>query len=494
MQIGITMTTLPSTMSTVSSQTSTNNNIPTQPNIVFILADDMGYGDLGCYNPDSKIPTPNMDKLASQGMRFTDAHSPSAVCSPTRYGVLTGRYAWRSRLKNGVLWGYSTSLIEEGRTTVASTLKQHGYTTGCVGKWHLGFQNGDPVDRENQVDYNQLLQPGPVTLGFDYFYGIPASLDMDPYIFIENDRPVEPATEMIEGSAHRRQNGGGFWRGGPIAPNFKHVDVLPIITQKSVEFIQKNAKETPENPFFLYFPLTAPHTPWVPTEEFLGKSGAGYYGDFTTQVDWSVGQIMDTLDQHNLTENTLIIITSDNGSHWYQNDIEQFDHRSNLHLRGQKADIWEGGHRIPFIARWPGQIEDGTVNDQTICLTDLMATVGEVLGEDLPEHAGEDSVSILPTLVNHRLDQPIRDAIVNHSANGTFAIRQGAWKLIQGLGSGGFSSPQTVEPSPDGPKGQLYNLDDDPSETNNLYSEQPEFVEQLTKLLDKYQDQEHSRN
>ena len=203
---------------------------------------------------------------------------------------------------------------------------------------------------------------------------------------------------------------------------------------------------------------------------------------------------MDTLDQHNLTENTFIIITSDNGSHWYQNDIEQFDHRSNLHLRGQKADIWEGGHRIPFIARWPGQIEDGTVNDQTICLTDLMATVGEVLGEDLPEHAGEDSVSILPTLVNHRLDQPIRDAIVNHSANGTFAIRQGAWKLIQGLGSGGFSSPQTVEPSPDGPKGQLYNLDDDPSETNNLYSEQPEFVEQLTKLLDKYQDQGHSRN
>ena len=185
MQIGITMTTLPSTMSTVSSQTSTNNNIPTQPNIVFILADDMGYGDLGCYNPDSKIPTPNMDKLASQGMRFTDAHSPSAVCSPTRYGVLTGRYAWRSRLKKGVLWGYATSLIEDGRTTVASTLKQHGYTTGCVGKWHLGFQNGDPVDRENQVDYNQLLQPGPVTLGFDYFYGIPASLDMDPYIFIE---------------------------------------------------------------------------------------------------------------------------------------------------------------------------------------------------------------------------------------------------------------------------------------------------------------------
>ena len=488
------MTTLASTMSTVSSQTSTNNNITTQPNIVFILADDMGYGDLGCYNPDSKIPTPNMDSLASQGMRFTDAHSPSAVCSPTRYGVLTGRYAWRSRLKNGVLWGYSTSLIEEGRTTVASMLKQHGYTTGCVGKWHLGFQNGDPVNRKDQVNYNKLLQPGPVTLGFDYFYGIPASLDMDPYIFIENDHPVESATEMIEDSAHRRQNGDGFWRGGPIAPNFKHVDVLPIITQKSVEFIQKNAKETPENPFFLYFPLTAPHTPWIPTKDFLGKSDAGYYGDFTTQVDWSVGQIMNTLKQHNLTENTLIIITSDNGSHWYQNDIEQFDHRSNLHLRGQKADIWEGGHRIPFIARWPKHIEASTINDQTICLTDLMATIGEILDEDLPENAGEDSISILPALVNHQLDQPIRDTIINHSANGTFAIRQGAWKLIQGLGSGGFSSPQTLEPSLDGPKGQLYNLDDDPSETNNLYLEQPECVEQLTKLLDTYQDQGYSRN
>ena len=488
------MTTLPSTVSTVNSQTLTNNNITTQPNIVFILADDMGYGDLGCYNPDSKIPTPNMDNLASQGMRFTDAHSPSAVCSPTRYGVLTGRYAWRSRLKNGVLWGYSTSLIEKGRTTVASMLKQRGYTTGCVGKWHLGFQNGDPVNRKNQVDYNKLLQPGPITLGFDYFYGIPASLDMDPYIFIENDRPVESATEMIEDSAHRRQNGGGFWRGGPIAPNFKHVDVLPIITQKSVEFIQKNAKETPENPFFLYFPLTAPHTPWIPTKDFLGKSDAGYYGDFTTQVDWSVGQIMDTLKQHNLTENTLIIITSDNGSHWYQNDIEQFDHRSNLHLRGQKADIWEGGHRIPFIARWPKHIEASTINDQTICLTDLMATIGEILDEDLPENAGEDSISILPTLINHQLDLPIRDTIINHSANGTFAIRQGAWKLIQGLGSGGFSSPQTVEPSLDGPTGQLYNLDDDPSETNNLYLEQPECVEQLTKLLDTYQDQGYSRN
>ena len=488
------MMTLLSTMLAVSSQTFTNNNIPAQPNIVFILADDMGYGDLGCYNPDSKIPTPNMDRLASRGMRFTDAHSPSAVCSPTRYGVLTGRYAWRSRLKNGVLWGYSASLIEEGRMTVASVLKQHGYATGCVGKWHLGFQNGDPVDRKHQIDYDQPLHPGPVTFGFDYFYGIPASLDMDPYVFIENDRPVELATGTIEGSAHRRQNGGGFWRGGSIAPSFKHVDVLPIITQKSVEFIQKNAKEVPENPFFLYFPLTAPHTPWVPTKEFLDKSGAGYYGDFTAQVDWSVGQIMDALDQHNLTENTLIILASDNGSHWYQNDIEQFDHRSNLHLRGQKADIWEGGHRIPFIARWPEQIEAGTVSDQTICLTDLMATVVGIVGEDLPENAGEDSVNILPVLVDHQLDQPIRDAIVNHSVSGMFAIRQGAWKLIQGLGSGGFSSPRTVSPSPGGPEGQLYNLDDDPSETNNLYLEQPETVERLTKLLEKYQTQGHSRN
>ena len=464
-----------------------------RPNIVFIMADDMGYGDLGCYNPDSKIPTPNMDGFADQGIRFTDAHSPSAVCTPTRYGVLTGRYAWRTRMKRGVLGGYSKSLIEPDRMTVASLLKKHGYATGCIGKWHLGFQNANPADREDWVDYWQPLSPGPLTLGFDYFYGIPASLDMDPYVYVENDRPVELPTEEIEDSQHRRQNGGGFWRGGGIAPSFKHVDVLPVITRKAVKFVEKQTQNNSQNPFFLYFPLSAPHTPWLPTEEFRGRSGAGYYGDFTVQVDWSVGEILSALERCGIADNTLVIVTSDNGSHWHERDIDQFGHRSNLHLRGQKADIWEGGHRIPFIARWPGKIQPQTTSDQTICLADLLSTSATIVGEELAEDCAEDSFNILPALVDENLSESVREATVHHSASGVFAIRQGPWKLIEGLGSGGFSNPKVVEPVPDGPEGQLYHLYDDPSETNNLYLEQPEIVKQLTELLDAYRTQGRSR-
>ena len=292
----------------------------TRPSIVFILADDLGIGDLGCYNSKSKVATPNMDRIAAEGMRFNDAHTPSSVCSPTRYGVLTGRYAWRSRLKNGVLWGYSRSLIEPGRETVASLLKKQGYATAAVGKWHLGLQQTDetikapipnaseilPENHPHAVDYSKPLSPGPNAVGFDYFFGIPASLDMNPYLYVENDRVVEAATNEIAKSAHRRQGGGGVWRAGKIAPSFKHIDVLPRITEQATEWL---CKQSSNKPFFLYFPLTAPHTPWVPTEEFMKDSKVGHYGGFVAQVDWVVGQVLKTLDERGLAENTMIILT-----------------------------------------------------------------------------------------------------------------------------------------------------------------------------------------
>ena len=458
-----------------------------RPNIVFIMADDMGYGDPGYYNKESKVPTPNINRLAKEGIRMTDAHSPSAVCTPTRYGVLTGRYSWRSRLKKGVLWGFSPALIETGRVTVASLLKSNGYHTGCVGKWHLGLGS------KEKTDYTKPLTPGPNDVGFDYFFGIPASLDMEPYVFVKNANPLQLPTEKIVGSKGRRDGGGGFWRGGPIAPDFRHIDVLPRITEQAVGFIRDHAKKTTKKPFFLYFPLSAPHTPWLPTAEFEGKSKAGPYGDFAAQVDWSVGQVLKELDDCKLTDDTLIIVTSDNGAHWKPNDIAKYGHRANHHLRGQKADIWEGGHRVPFIARWPGSITAGTTSDETICHTDFLATCAAVVGSRLPDDAGEDSYNILPALLGRTLHQPIREATVHHSVSGVFAIRKGDWKLILGRGSAGFSSPRVIKPKPGEATGQLYNLADDPSESKNLFLDRPKVVARLNSLLQKYKQQGHSR-
>lgn len=465
-----------------SSETRSAERKPPQelPNIIFLMADDLGSGDLGCYNPDSKIPTPNMDRLASEGMRFTDAHTPSAVCTPTRYGVLTGRYCWRTRLKRGVLWGYDRLLIEPDRVTAPSLLKQHGYTTAGVGKWHLGLGNRE------RTDYSQPLTPGPNSVGFDTYFGIPASLDMDPYVFFENDRPIEAPTETIAASQQRRRGGDGFWRAGPIAPSFRHIDVLPTLGQRAVAYLEERAKAGRGQPFFLYLPLAAPHTPWLPTAEFEGKSQAGPYGDFVVQVDWTIGQVTAALDRLGLRENTLLIVTSDNGAHWTPGDKQKYGHLANLHRRGQKADIWEGGHRVPFLARWPGKIPAGSTSDETICLTDLLATCAAIVGADLPANAGEDSVNILPALLDQPRSEPLREAIVHHSANGTFAIRQGPWKLILGLGSGGFSQPKTRKPQPGGPTGQLYHLGKDPAEEKNVFLEHPEIVSRLTALLDSY--------
>jgi len=458
-----------------------------RPNVVFIMADDMGYGDPACLNPDSKIPTPHMDRLAQEGMIFTDAHSGSAVCTPTRYGVLTGRYCWRSRLKKGVLNGYSRALIEPGRTTVASLLKTNGYRTGCVGKWHLGLTDTQPAD------YSKPLRPGPNEVGFDYWFGIPASLDMTPYVYLENGLPTRPPTETVAGSPYP-----AFWRGGPIADDFKHEDVMPRITEQAVGFIDHCCQDHSDKPFFLYFPLTAPHTPWVPLERNHQQSQAGVYGDFVTLVDWTVGQILETLDAHGIADNTLVILTSDNGSHEAQigkhnNGVSvgspNFGHEANYIYRGQKADVWDGGHRVPFLARWPEMVTPGGRCDMPICLTDLVATCAEIVDQTLPPETGEDSVSFLPYLKGGRPARPTREAIVHHSISGVFALRKGKWKFIDGVGSGGWSGKG------DGLPGQLYDMQADPQERNNLYSDpgHQTIVYNLRALLTRYKEQGHSR-
>ena len=447
------------------------------PNIVYVLCDDLGWGDLGCYNPESAVPTPNADRLATQGVRFTDMHSPSAVCTPTRYGILTGRYCWRSSLKKGVLQGYSPNLIEPERMTVPSLLKSRGYYTAGLGKWHLGL--GD----QPKTDYDRPFRTGPLDHGFDYYFGIPASLDMDPYLYFENDRVVERATSQTAGSNKPR---GVFWRPGAIAPNFKIEEVLPTLTKKAVDVIRERAAK-PEQPFLLYLALSAPHTPWVPTPQFRGRSRAGDYGDFVAQVDDTLGQVMSAI-----AGDTLLIYTSDNGAHWTPEDRARYAHLANGHWRGQKADIWDAGHRIPFIARWPGHIRPGVVSNELGCLTDLLSSTAALVGAKLPNNAGEDSYDLLPALLGTNT-RPIREAVVHHSNQGMFGIRQGQWKLELGLGSGGFSQPQNVEPAPGGPAGQLYDLSKDAAEQDNLYQKYPEVVDRLASLLERYKRQGYSR-
>ncbi len=442
------------------------------PNVVVILADDLGYGDIERYNPESKIPTRNLNRLADEGMRFTDAHSPSSVCSPTRYGLLTGRYAWRTSLQRGVLSASSPSLIDTARLTLTRLFKDHGYATGAVGKWHLGFGSRD------STLYSEPLDPGPNALGFDYFFGFPTS-NNPPFVYVVNRGVEAEPTEWTEASLHRRQGGEGYWRAGPIAPGFRHVDVLPRVEEEALGFIQRRGGE---GPFFLYVPLSAPHTPWLPLSEFAGKSGAGNYGDFVVQVDHVVGNIVRALDD--LPRETLLIFTSDNGAHWLASERMEYGHDANGPWRGQKADIWEGGHRVPFIVRWPGHVEEGTVSDVLVSLTDIMATAASLLGAELPRGAAEDSNDFLPVLTG--FGPGSRTAMIQHSMNGTFAMRSGDWKLILGLGSGGFTHPRSINPGPGDPAGQLYNLVSDPAEEQNLYGSHPEVVEHLTALLKQY--------
>eukprot|EP00904_Undaria_pinnatifida_P001909 jgi/Undpi1/11719/HiC_scaffold_37.g14014.m1 len=460
------------------------------PHIVVILADDMGMGDLGAYNENSKIPTPTMDRIAREGTRFTDVHSPSAVCTPTRYGLLTGRYAWRSRLKRGVLNGWSHALIEKGRPTIARALQQKGYVTGGFGKWHLGLQ------AEGRVDYSKPLTPGPTTVGFDRYFGIPASLDMAPYVWVDDTTVESQPTGQTPGSKHRRQNGGGFWRKGPAAEDFVFDLVLDRSVDMAADWLDKMRREQPDAPVFLYVPLSAPHTPWLPSKHFRGKSGAGYYGDFVAQVDAAIGRLDKKLTELGIKDNTLLIITSDNGSHWPRSDIAKYGHAANLNFRGQKADIHEGGHRVPFLVRWPGRTPENTACHELGCLTDVFATIAQIVKVDLPEDAAEDSFSLFPYFIGGQTLVPVRDHVVHHSASGMFALREGPWKLIEDLGSGGFTAPRRIpkdKRKKGMPEGQLFNLARDPEETTNLWDEEPEIVAKLKARLTEIRKGERTR-
>lgn len=451
-----------------------------RPNIVFILADDMGYGDPHCFNAQSKIPTPNIDRLASQGMRFTDAHAAGAVCVPSRYALLTGRYPFRN---HGVKNPANGALIEPGRATIATVLRERGYATGMIGKWHQGLDGGD------HFNYARPLRGGPIDHGFDTFFGQHASLDIPPYFFIDQDHCVEIPTENIAGhnSPDWSPIQGAFWRGGKIAPSFKHIDVLPTYTRKAVEYLEARGKSGASGkPFFFYVAFTAPHTPWVPMEQFRGKSMGGLYGDFVAQVDDAVGQVLSAIDRAGLADNTLVIFTSDNGPVWYPEDVKKFGHSAAGNWRGMKGDVWEAGHRMPFIARWPGKIAAGSTCDQTICFTDMMATFASASGKPLVPDVGEDSYDLLPLLMGRKITGSLREATVVESSQGVLTIRQGDWKLIPHLGSGGFTRPATVRPKPGEPIGQLYNLADDPGEMKNVYDREPQIVQRLKGLLEKY--------
>ena len=473
---------------------------PTPPNILFILADDMGRGDLSVYNRNSAWQTPSLDQLAREGVRFNDAHSSSAVCTPSRYSILTGRYNWRSRIKSSVTDGFSAPVIEEGRLTVPGMLQVHGYSTAMIGKWHLGLSwatqggtgamddsDGEPALRQGQkpaepviVDYSKPFGGGPAAHGFQSFLGISASLDMPPYVWLRDDHAVQAPTHEIAGSKLPK-----MWRKGPESDDFAHVDVLPRLTAEAVGYLSRH---TTAKPFFLYLALTAPHTPIVPAKEFEGESHTTPYGDFCVQVDHSIGQVLKALAERHLADHTLVVFMADNGCSPSANfeELKKFHHDPQVGFRGEKADIYEGGHRVPFIVRWPGHARVGETSEQTICGVDFLATCAEVLDLKVPDTAAEDSVSFLPALTDPHRQAPLREALVHHSINGSFAIRQGDWKLCLCPDSGGWSDPKPGQAPAGSPPFQLFNLASDPGETTNLYARHPEIVRRLGLLLKRY--------
>ena len=465
------------------------------PNIVIVLADDLGYGDVGYLNSQSQIPTPNLDTLAGQGMAFLDAHSPSAVCTPTRYGLLTGRYAWRTRLTRGVLDGYDGPLIAPNRETLGSFLGATGYRTAVIGKWHLGL--GFAKNALGEFDFEEPLDDGPHTHGFHESYIIPASLDFPPYVYIRDGE--------ITGFPLGQQSGMEFpryMRAGELASDFDPADVLDELIRQATGFIQRQASDG--SPFLLYLPLTAPHKPVWPAQRFEGTTELGPYGDFIVQVDAAVGDVMSALDQAGVDDNTLLIVTSDNGSfmsrldglddrdHTDDSTIQAYragNHTANHVYRGTKADIWEGGHRVPFFARWPGQIEPGSTREEVISLTDVFATVAEIVGKELPNNAAEDSFSLLPLLRGNPWARP-RAAVTHHSIQGMFAIRDGRWKLVAGNGSGGREDPigQPFERPY-----QLFDIASDPSEQSNVYDQHPAVAQRLERELERIRSWDRSR-
>lgn len=493
-----------------------------KPNIVIILADDMGYGDVSSNNPYSRTKTPNIDKMAKKSIVFTDAHSGGAVCIPSRYGLLTGRYYFRIPHQK-VFQGYLPPLIEQGRETIGSLMQRAGYTTAATGKWHVGlnWQLKDPTkpqipEQDNKTvtntDFSKEISGGPKSLGFNYSYILPASLDMPPYVYVENNRVVDPdvmltadryertlpTTNYAGDRKHTNKDDvywerGVWWRNGEMSKSFNMEDSMDTLVGRGLSFIENQTKTDPGKPFMLYLPLTGPHTPWLANKQFKGKSDLGVYGDFVAQVDNYVKQVNDKLEQLKIADNTIVIFTSDNGSPWSEEDIQVYSHDSNYSGRGQKGDVYEGGHHIPLIIQWPDQIREKLVYTPTVSLVDLMATFSELTNEPIKNGHGEDSFSFYKVLKNKSMT-PIRDHVIYISSGNMLAIKKGDWKFVDGLGSGGFTEPGKLKPIPGGPLGQLYDLKIDPLEKINLYLKYPDKVKELQLLLNQVKEKGHSNN
>ena len=461
-----------------------------KPNIIIIYTDDQGYGDVSALNPEAKFKTPNMDRLVNEGLTFSDGHSSDAVCTPSRYSLLTGRYSWRTSLKENVLHADGPCLIEKDRMTIASLLQENGYNTAMIGKWHLQMEFEGTKGKGR--DWSMPFTDGPIEKGFDYFYGIAASMNYGILTYLENDRVVDPPTMYTKKKMdvtprtyrmtppYQEEISRGYVE---VAPSFNDELVLETLTNKAVEYINK---ANGEKPFFLYFPLTSPHLPHCTHPDFQGRSDCGNYGDFMEETDYRVGQVLDALKANGLDENTLVIFSSDNGAesnYVYQRDT--YEHYSSMNFKGGKRDIYEGGHRVPFLMRWPEVIKAGGKVDEPVCQTDYLATIAEIIDVPLPENGGEDSYSLLAMMKNPTTNTNVDRAVIHHSFKGNFAIREGKWKLNMLRGSGGSLKPVIMEPKPDEALYELYNMDKDPGETTNLYFEHPEIVKRLKDKISK---------
>ncbi|MPM04931.1 Arylsulfatase [bioreactor metagenome] len=490
-----------------------------KPNIVFILADDMGFGDVSFNNPYARVKTPAIDALASQGMSFTDAHSGGALSGPSRYGLLTGRYHFRvTPVKE--FWGYLPPKIESERRTIGTLMQDAGYTTACIGKWHLGLNWGLKDKNKSQISENQKLsytntdfsvpvKGGPVDLGFDYSFILPASLDMPPYTFVRN-RDVVDKDIILTADAYPNEleqtvfawdrihtnekdiywERGVWWRNGEMSRSFRMERCLPDIVEEGLSFIERAAKN--KQPFFLYMPLTGPHTPWIASSEFKGKTEFGAYGDFILQIDNVVERVKKQLKSLGLFENTIIVFTADNGAAWQEEDIQQYAHQANYSRRGQKGDAYDGGHHVPLFIQWPGQKLEGKTYRHTVSLVDFFATFADLTHQSLKEKEAEDSFSFYSVLQGD-INRVTREDIIYISGSNKLAIKKGNWKYIDCLGSGGFTAPSRLEIVKNGPDGQLYNMQTDSLEKCNLFLSQQKKVNELKALLEKQFRQGHSR-
>jgi arylsulfatase A-like enzyme len=479
-----------------------------KPNIVIIYADDMGYGDLACQNPNTKLTTPNLDKLASSGIRFTDGHSSSGICTPSRYALLTGQYHWR-RL-HGIVKSFGKPVFKDGEFTLPQMLKEQGYNTACIGKWHLGWDweflsepHGEISENKkaiqfylpNEVEFDKPIKGGPIDRGFDYYFG-DGTINFPPYAFVENDRLVEKPTENLDLRGMETLEGNWEFRHGPMVKDWNPFDVLPTITQKAKKWI---GNQSNDKPFFLYFALPSPHAPIIPNEEFRGKTEAGAYGDFIYQTDWVAGQVINALNANGLDENTIVIFTADNGPEYYAyNRIKNTGHKSTGELRGLKRDTWEGGHRVPFIISWPGKIKGGQVLDEVVHQVDLTATIAAITGIHLSADVAVDSYNLLPILLNEEYSSPLREATVHNTYKNRYAIRKDKWLLINSYSGEHTKSPDWFneqfgyEPLNEEQEGQLFDLSKDLAQKKNLFDQHPEKVEELRTILTKYRQEGRS--